>query len=124
MLLLVLVDGWLAGSLGEVVVESPADAEVGQPATVTVRAMIERDSDARAPQVALGFDPRLGEHGTARLTLAGTRLSARAVAEGLDGTLGIQLDSCLEKGDLSADDLRAAAGAFDDETLAQFAAES
>jgi 4-carboxymuconolactone decarboxylase len=28
------------------------------------------------------------------------------VAEGLDGTLGIQLDSCLEKGDLSADDLR------------------
>ncbi len=28
------------------------------------------------------------------------------VAEGLDGTLGIQLDSCLAKGDLSADDLR------------------
>ena len=28
------------------------------------------------------------------------------VAEGLDGTLGIQLDSCLEKGDLSAADLR------------------
>ena len=28
------------------------------------------------------------------------------VAEGLDGTLGIQLDSCLEKGDLDADDLR------------------
>ncbi len=72
LLVLVLVDGWLAGSLGEVVVDSPADAEVGQPATVTVRAMIERDSDARAPQVALGFDPRLGEHGTARLTLAGT----------------------------------------------------
>lgn len=28
------------------------------------------------------------------------------VAEGLDGTLGIQLDSCLAKGDLDADDLR------------------
>lgn len=28
------------------------------------------------------------------------------VAEGLDGTLGIQLDSCLEKGDLGAEDLR------------------
>lgn len=28
------------------------------------------------------------------------------VAEGLDGTLGIQLDSALAKGDLSADDLR------------------
>jgi 4-carboxymuconolactone decarboxylase len=28
------------------------------------------------------------------------------VAEGLDGTLGIQLDSSLAKGDLSADDLR------------------
>ena len=28
------------------------------------------------------------------------------VAEGLDGTLGIQLDSCLDKGDLTADDLR------------------
>lgn len=28
------------------------------------------------------------------------------VAEGLDGTLGVQLDSCLDKGDLSADDLR------------------
>jgi 4-carboxymuconolactone decarboxylase len=28
------------------------------------------------------------------------------VAEGLDGTLGIQLDSALDKGDLTADDLR------------------
>lgn len=28
------------------------------------------------------------------------------VAEGLDGTLGIQLESCLDKGDLSAEDLR------------------
>ena len=28
------------------------------------------------------------------------------VAEGLDGTLGIQLDSALVKGDLTADDLR------------------
>lgn len=28
------------------------------------------------------------------------------VAAGLDGTLGIQLDSCLAKGDLDADDLR------------------
>jgi 4-carboxymuconolactone decarboxylase len=28
------------------------------------------------------------------------------VAEGLDGTLGIQVDSALAKGDLSADDLR------------------
>jgi uncharacterized protein (DUF58 family) len=72
LLLLVLIDGWLAGTLGQVTVEAPRDAEVGQGATITVRAVIERDSDARAPQVALGFDPRLGEHGFSRLTLAGT----------------------------------------------------
>ncbi len=70
--LLVLIDGWLAGSLGEVTLEAPVDAEVGQGATITVHARIERDSNARAPQVALGFDPRLGEHGTARLDLADT----------------------------------------------------
>jgi uncharacterized protein (DUF58 family) len=69
---IMLVDGWLAGGLVSLSVEPVADAEVGQPAAVTVRAEIDRDSDARLPEVALGFDPRLGKGGMALLELAGT----------------------------------------------------
>ncbi|HSG55109.1 MAG TPA: DUF58 domain-containing protein [Paracoccaceae bacterium] len=72
LLLVMLVDGWLAGGLLSLSVEPTADAEVGQAAPVKVRATIDRDSDARPPEVAIGFDPRLGSGGMARLKLAGT----------------------------------------------------
>jgi uncharacterized protein (DUF58 family) len=75
LLLLVLLDGSLAGSLHDLRLLSPADAEVGRPATLTVHADLDRDSGAAAPQVALGFDPRLGEGGTAHFTLAGAGTS-------------------------------------------------
>ncbi len=77
LLVLMLLDGWLAGSLRDFAIQPPRDAEVGQPATMLVTATIERDSDARAPQVAIGFDARLGEGGTARLELAGTGEGSR-----------------------------------------------
>lgn len=72
LLALVLVDGWLAGSLASLHVTVPNDAEVGQPVMLRVEAGIARDSDARAPQVAVGFDARLGAGGAGEFTLAGT----------------------------------------------------
>lgn len=72
LMLVMLVDGWLAGPLHDLSIEVPADAEVGQPADIRILAEIDRDSDARPPEVAIGFDPRLGEGGIAQFTLAGT----------------------------------------------------
>jgi uncharacterized protein (DUF58 family) len=72
LLLLVLLDGWLAGALHHVEVQFAADVEVGQPAALSVLAEIDRDSDARAPEAVIGFDPRLGEHGMAAFLLAGS----------------------------------------------------
>lgn len=72
LIVLMLADGWLAGSLISLDLHAPADSEVGQPATLRVTAQIERDSDANAPQVVIGFDPRLGEHGHANFDLTGT----------------------------------------------------
>jgi len=77
LLLLVLIDGWLAGSLVDVALSYAADVEVGQPAALTIHAEIERDSDARAPEVVIGFDPRLGAQGMAAFTLAGTGRASR-----------------------------------------------
>lgn len=81
LLLVMLVDGWLAGSLVELTVIPPDDAEVGQPAPVKVLAQIDRDSDGRAPEVAIGFDPRLGMGGMARLLLSGTGEASRFVGQ-------------------------------------------
>ena len=81
LLLVMLVDGWLAGSLRDFALVPPRDAEVGQPAMLRVTAGIERDSDARAPEVAIGFDPRLGKGGMASLRLAGTGAAGRFAGE-------------------------------------------
>lgn len=72
LLLLALVDGWLAGSQQDVQLVAKSDGEVGQPLALTITATILRDSDAAPPQVAVGFDQRLGEGGNAHFTLAGT----------------------------------------------------
>jgi len=69
-LLLVVVDGLLAGRLVDVRLTLPADAEIGQPATITVLADIARPLAGGAPQVSIGFDPRLGDSGVAELALA------------------------------------------------------
>ncbi|KLE34802.1 hypothetical protein AAW00_06685 [Aurantiacibacter luteus] len=72
LLLVVLIDGWLAGSLRDLRYYVPADVEVGQPAMLRVDATIERDGDAALPEAAIGFDPRLGEHGRAAFRLQPT----------------------------------------------------
>ncbi len=77
LIVLVLLDGWLAGTLVDVELIHAADVEIGQPATLRIEATIERDSDARAPEAVIGFDPRLGTHGMAAFTLAGTGTSSR-----------------------------------------------
>jgi uncharacterized protein (DUF58 family) len=68
--LLVGVDGWMAGSLRELRLEVPADAEVGRPLTVSVLAEVVRRIGGRPPRAALGFDPRLGGGGRADCALA------------------------------------------------------
>lgn len=68
------IDGLLAGRLHQVRVDAPADVEIGQPFAVTVLAEFAGWS-GRTPEAALGFDPRLGEHGTARFHLTAGPMS-------------------------------------------------
>jgi uncharacterized protein (DUF58 family) len=83
-LVLVLLDGWMAGSLHRLDIHVPHDAEVGQPAAVQVTAELARDSDAARPEAALGFDARLGLHGAVDFTLAGYgRTTIRKEGSGL-----------------------------------------
>ena len=58
LLLVVLIDGWLAGSLTDLRYYVPADVEVGQPAMLRVDAIIERDGDA-----AEAFGVEVGQGG-------------------------------------------------------------
>ncbi|GAA0269534.1 DUF58 domain-containing protein [Alteraurantiacibacter aestuarii] len=69
LLLVMLVDGFLAGPMSDLELHFTPDAEVGQPTTVRVTAHIRRSSAAAPPEVAIGFDPRLGEHGHAHFNL-------------------------------------------------------
>ncbi|MEL1249226.1 DUF58 domain-containing protein [Aurantiacibacter gilvus] len=72
LLFLTVIDGLLAGKLVNFAYYVPADAEVGQAALIRVEAEIERDSDAALPEAAIGFDPRLGEGGSALFKLQPT----------------------------------------------------
>ena len=69
LLVVTVIDGLLAGRLRELRLEAPADVEVGQPFTVTVLAEFAGTA-GRAPEAALGFDPRLGERGSVSFRLA------------------------------------------------------
>jgi len=69
LLLLMLIDGWLAGSMVRFDYFVPADVEVGQPAKLRVDATIERASDSRLPEVSIGFEPRLGDRGVTNFKL-------------------------------------------------------
>ena len=72
LMLVMLLDGWMAGSGLQFDVTFPEDTEVGQPAELRVTATIERDGDAALPEAAIGFDPRLGEGGTVQFNLEPT----------------------------------------------------
>ncbi|MFB0612471.1 DUF58 domain-containing protein [Aurantiacibacter poecillastricola] len=69
LLLLALLDGWMAGRLLSLDYFVPSDAEVGQPCAIRVEAAMDRDGDAALPEAAIGFEARLGERGTARFEL-------------------------------------------------------
>ncbi len=61
------LDGWLAGRLLDLKLHHPDDSEVGQPLRLSLHA--EFAGRIARPEAALGFDPRLGEHGTANFPL-------------------------------------------------------
>ena len=68
LLALTLVDGRRAPRLHAMKLHCPADAELGQPLQVTLHAEFAGPA-SEAPHAALGFDPRLGQGGTARFAL-------------------------------------------------------
>ncbi|MFN4038208.1 MAG: DUF58 domain-containing protein [Erythrobacter sp.] len=65
LLVLVMIDGWLAGECRAWRIEAPADGEVGQPLRLGVTAELGLE---RA-EAALACDPRLGSEGRISLTL-------------------------------------------------------
>jgi len=69
LLVLMVLDYALAGRLHSIDITADADAEVGRPAAINVSAHIDRAAAAPAPEAALGFDPRLGDGGTASCAL-------------------------------------------------------
>ncbi|MCB2049929.1 MAG: DUF58 domain-containing protein [Novosphingobium sp.] len=70
LLVLVVLDGLVAGRLDAARLVVPADAEVGEPLVVTVLADVVGGRGRRAPSAALAFDPRLGKGGRALVQLA------------------------------------------------------
>lgn len=70
LLVLVLLDGLVAGVLTDLRVIAPADAEVGQELPITVLADIGGRRMGGAPEAALSFDPRLGPGGRVQLRLS------------------------------------------------------
>lgn len=72
LMLVMLLDGWLAGPLAGLFVTAPHDAEAGQPVPVRVLAQLDRVSHVRAPEAALSLDVLLGGDGSSRLMLTGT----------------------------------------------------
>ncbi|MFL0355608.1 DUF58 domain-containing protein [Erythrobacter sp. GH1-10] len=65
---LIVIDGILAGSCREWIVQVPADTEVGQATPIEVFARFSRMLASR-PEAAIEFDPRLGQSGRATVQL-------------------------------------------------------
>ncbi|TIX51094.1 DUF58 domain-containing protein [Alteraurantiacibacter aquimixticola] len=82
LLLVMLLDGWLAGRLHDLQLHVPSDTEVGQPASIRVLADLDRSSNATPPEAALGFDARLGEGGVVTFPLAGKGEASTFAGEG------------------------------------------
>lgn len=70
LLVLVLLDGLFAGSLADLRVIVPADAEVGEAAALTVLADLARAGPRARPEAALECDPRLAPGGRIAIALA------------------------------------------------------
>lgn len=70
LLVLVLLDGLFAGSLADLRVIAPADAEVGEAAALTVLADLTRAGPRARPEAALECDPRLASGGRIALALS------------------------------------------------------
>ena len=83
LLLLTILDGWLAGRLLDFTYTAQPDAEVGQETAIRIEAEIERDSDAPLPEAAIGFDPRLGEGGGAQFNLQSTSKQSQFAGEAM-----------------------------------------
>lgn len=66
----VVIDGLLAARLAELKLGHPADAEVGQPARLSLHAELRGWTGRGRPEAALGFDERLGKRGATTLLLA------------------------------------------------------
>ena len=66
---LILLDGWMAGTCEEWQVIVPADTEVGQPTPIDVHARFARGL-VSGPEIALEFDPRLAPTGRANVELS------------------------------------------------------
>jgi len=69
LVVLILVDGLLAGRCEEWNVSAPPDTEIGRDTPVSVHARFS-NPPAFAPEVAIAFDPRLGPGGRASIDLA------------------------------------------------------
>tara|TARA_A100001391_G_scaffold18104_1_gene10132 strand:- start:24925 stop:26280 length:1356 start_codon:yes stop_codon:yes gene_type:complete len=72
LLVVVVLDGMLAGRLGALDLSAPADCEVGQPAPLRLAATIRRNAGAALPEAAIGFDARLGPNGALHFALTPT----------------------------------------------------
>jgi uncharacterized protein (DUF58 family) len=69
LLVVMVLDGLLAGRLVDLKLHYPSDIEIGQPAPISLHAEVGGRHGAGAPEASLGFDPRLGEGGSASFTL-------------------------------------------------------
>ena len=69
LLLMVVLDAFLAGRLASLEVTAPADAEVGEPVPITMRCSFTAGIRSRV-EGALEFDPRLDDGGRANLMLS------------------------------------------------------
>lgn len=63
LVVVILLDGLLAGRLADLRVIAPEDAEVGEPARLVVAAELDRASPRARPEIALECDPRLAPGG-------------------------------------------------------------
>jgi len=69
LLLLVLIDGWLAGGLIAFDVVVPRDGEVGEPLPIRIEAQLARTSGWTRPSAALATSPRIADGGRIEIAL-------------------------------------------------------
>lgn len=75
LVLMIVLDGWMAGGLADFDLTPPLDTEVGEDTPIGITASLKRRLSQKPPEAALGFDPRLGGQGAAIVTLQGAKNS-------------------------------------------------